>query len=281
MSSICPYCDQDLMDCPCPHDLIKRLGDDLTASQERVRELESGGVLEADKVTLAFFQKYLDKPDATLEELCREIIDLKDREKAVREELTELSKFRCQHHASESSTTTCCHDKRCFVCWSEYKRGFDEGFSNGQVSEEGKEVVELEAERDAAQKELEEANEKLARLSHIIWLHHEVGFIQKMAKTIGGCYICMENKTFNDAPNQHKLSHKEEVEELRKESDEYLAQWIKTNEYAMNLSAENLLISSKLSDCLTFMESAIKYFEDGISPIGTPWFEGFKKIVIR
>ena len=90
------------------------------------------------------------------------------------------------------------------------------------------EAPDLKAERDAAQNEVAEANEKLARLSHIIWLHHEVGFIQKMAKTIGGCYICMENKTFNDAPNQHKLSHKEEVEELRKESDEFHAQWIKS-----------------------------------------------------
>lgn len=36
------------------------------------------GYVETDKVTLAFFQKYLEMPDANINDLCREIIRLKE-----------------------------------------------------------------------------------------------------------------------------------------------------------------------------------------------------------
>ena len=41
------------------------------------REWKEAKYIQADEVTLAFFQKYLDMPKGTLEELCQEIIKLK------------------------------------------------------------------------------------------------------------------------------------------------------------------------------------------------------------
>ena len=39
---------------------------------------EESGILQADEVTLEFFRKYLKMPKATLEELCKECLRLKD-----------------------------------------------------------------------------------------------------------------------------------------------------------------------------------------------------------
>ena len=59
--------------------------------------------------------------------------ELKELVEKLQQENSRLKEFRCQHHASDSATTTCCNDKSCFICYSEYKRGFDEGYKNGEL----------------------------------------------------------------------------------------------------------------------------------------------------
>ena len=50
-------------------------------------------------------------------------------------------------------------------------------------------------------KALARRDKEMDKLKHIIWLHHEVGYIQHMAKTIGGCDVCVEH--FSEESNDH------------------------------------------------------------------------------
>jgi hypothetical protein len=60
-------------------DLIKGIAEQLALSLAKLQIKGEGeiGVLKADEVTLEFFRKYLEMPEGTLEDLCREIIRLK------------------------------------------------------------------------------------------------------------------------------------------------------------------------------------------------------------
>ena len=67
-------------------------------------------------------------------EKARKLLEGKDGEiAALQVEVERLKTFRCDHHAFPSDATINPHESgSCWVCWSEYKRGFDEGYKQSE-----------------------------------------------------------------------------------------------------------------------------------------------------
>lgn len=99
----------------------KQIGELLKMINLPQPQQEESGELKADEVTLAFFRKYLEMPNGILEDLCREIIRLKEK---PQQEFCKCSIPTCQILGKDYDPNFCFH------CWkpihSEPKKEIEE-----------------------------------------------------------------------------------------------------------------------------------------------------------